>query len=229
MAKLVADYVQLRQKGISGSSVDPNGPNAQLLAQLDKAFQPFLSNLSSDPQTSDQAAMAAPVPTPYSTDGISPDVQSNPMSQLPPDELNRIQNFSANSAMLANNYGDVSNLTSGNVVVRDHRHPVGSSYPPAASPVGYYPPPTVTAGPVSSGSGASFTSAADYNKVDQLNSNFQAAKQDALDHPDDPSKQIAFQDAAQALQLLVNMLLQISQMLASIADKAISNSKVNPS
>ena len=272
MARLVADYVQLRQNGISGSSVDPNGPNGQLLAQLDKAFQPFLAKVFSDPQTASdqQAAMAAPVPTPYSTDGISPEVQSNPMSQLPPDTLNRLQNFNANSAVLANGYstpnvvvrdhtaptatvvrdhGSNSSIPwaptvtynaagAATVNVRDHRHPEGPYYPPAAPPPGYYPPvasapPVAAPPPPSTGStsvtGTSFTSAADYQKVDQLNANFQAAKQDALNNPNDPSKQIAFQEAAQALQLMVNMLLQISQMLASIADKAISNSKVNPS
>ena len=252
MARLVADYVQLRQNGMSGSSVDPNGPNGQLLAQLDQAFQPFLAKLFTDTQSSNQqAAMAAPVPTPYSTDGISPEVQSNPMSQLPPDELNRIQNFSANSAMLASGYNapnvevrdhrtptatvaptvTYSNTGAATVNVRDHRHPVPTSYPPAAPPPVYYPPtaPPTSSVPPASGSGPSFTSAADYQKVDQLNANFQAAKQDALNNPNDPSKQIAFQEAAQALQLMVNMLLQISQMLASIADKAISNSKVNPS
>jgi hypothetical protein len=242
--KLAADYIQLRQDCQGASASDPNGPYTKLLAQLDQAFKPWLDDAFTDPQTSSdqQASMnASDVPTPYSTDDIPSDVQNNPMSQFPPDDVGRMQNFAANSPMLASSFRTTGNDTVGvsdqsaafngavrdhrtvqwntgdpNIVVRDHRHP--PTFPPAA------PPP---AAPPSSIVGTNFTSGADLDQVDQLNNSFQAAKQNALNNPNDPKAQIAFQDAAQALQLMVNMLLQMSQMLASMADKAIQNAKVN--
>jgi hypothetical protein len=71
-----------------------------------------------------------------------------------------------------------------------------------------------------------FTSGADYDKLDAARSDFETAKQNALDHPDDQNAQQKFQEAAQALQLLSTLLSQISQMFASIAENAIHNSKV---
>jgi hypothetical protein len=257
--KLAADYMQLRQDCQGASASDPNGPYTKLLAQLDQAFKPWLNEAFNDSQTtSDQQASmnASDVPTPYSTDDIPSEVQNSPMSQFPPDDVGRMQNFATNSAMMAAPFRTTGNDTVGvthhavgvsdqrgvnggvrdhrtvqwnantgdpNIVVRDHRHPV-DPLPPTALPPAAPPP---AAAPPSSNGGTNFTSGADLDSVDQLNSNFQAAKQNALANPNDPKAQIAFQDAAQALQLMVNMLLQMSQMLASMADKAIQNAKVN--
>jgi hypothetical protein len=107
---------------------------------------------------------------------------------------------------------DHRHVDDGDVIVRDHRH---AEAPPAAA---------------SSGSeGDIFTSGADFDRLNNAYSSFQDKKQAALDDPTDPAKQAAFQDAAQALQLLANMLMQMSSMFASIADNAIKSSKVQAS
>jgi hypothetical protein len=243
IAKLAADYIQLRQDVKGASTADPHGPHNQLLTQLDQAFKPWLDQTFSDSTSDQQAASnATDAPTPYSTDDIPSEVQDQPMSQFQPDDVGRMQSFASNSAVMSAAYRTSSddvgvrnqpadnrivrdhmpipypgNTGNGDVIVRDHRHPP-TSLPPAAPPA---------APPLSGNTGTNFTSGADLDNVDQLNSNLEAAKENALANPNDPKAQIAFQDAAQALQLLVNMLLQMSQMLASMADKAISNSKVN--
>jgi hypothetical protein len=134
----------------------------------------------------------------------------------------------------ANDYGirdhkgagtNVSYSNPSDPVIRDHRHPepvtVTTAPPAAPPPVESAPPP-----PQFGNTGTLFTSGADYDRLDGASANLQAAKQNALDHPDDPKAQQQFAEAAQALQLLANMLSQMSSMLASIADSAIKASKI---
>jgi hypothetical protein len=233
ITQFVANYAQGAPADNGGSSVDTNTRYRQALAQLNNAFRPLLGKESEDSQTS---LAVAPNPTPYSTDGIPQEIQSDPMSQLSSDDVSRMQKFSSQNTMMLRTYDDGGEGTvggnggtgsapydpgNGDVVVRDHRHPeptdpvIWTSAPPAAAPSG-------SAGDV-------FTSGADFDRLDQANSDFQAAKQAALDDPTNPAKQAAFQDAAQALQLLANMLMQMSSMFASIADNAIKSSKVQAS
>ena len=156
------------------------------------------------------------------------------MSQLPPDDLNRMQSFSTSyrdsrggevrdrrgledGTVRDRRAADPPTITvienphSGEVTVRDRRHALPESLAPSASD-----------------GGTAFTSAADYEKLNQANSSLEGAKQDLLDDPTNVEKQLAFQEAAaQALQLLVNMLTQLSSMKASLADAAIKSSRVN--
>jgi hypothetical protein len=230
ITQFVANYAESTPADNGGSSVDTNAQYRQALAQLNNAFQTLLGRESQDTQTS---MAVAPSPTPYSTDGIPPEVQSDPMSQWSAEDLSRVQDFSSENMMMARAYDDGGGVTvrehgdpapynpgNGDVIVRDHRHPVPTDpiyrpTPPAAAPSG-------SAGDI-------FTSGGDFDRLNQANSSFQDAKQAALDDPTNPAKQAAFQDAAQALQLLANMLMQMSSMFASIADNAIKSSKVNAS
>jgi hypothetical protein len=261
MARLVADWVQYRRDVKGGASLDPNGPDGKLFAQLDNAFQPLYGQSSDTPATSDQQGTSASVPVAYSTDAIPAEVQNAPMDQFPPEDTARMQTVAQAAPRMAtmarvnpprqevtdredtvidpraNDYGirdhkgagtNVSYSNPSDPVIRDHRHPdpvTVTTAPPAA-------PPTVTvsappaAPPQFGNSGTLFTSGADYDRLDSANANLQAAKQNALDHPDDPKAQQQFAEAAQALQLLANMLSQMSSMLASIADSAIKASKI---
>ena len=226
ITQFVANYAQGAPADNGGSSVDTNTRYRQALAQLNNAFRPLLGKEPEDSQTS---LAVAPNPTPYSTDGIPQEIQSDPMSQLSTEDVSRMQDFSSQNTMMARTYDDGGvtvgdsapyNPSNGDVNVRDHRHPVPTdpvvyTWAPAAAPSG-------SAGDV-------FTSGSDFDRLDQANSDFQAAKQAALDDPTNPAKQAAFQDAAQALQLLANMLMQMSSMFASIADNAIKSSKVQAS
>jgi len=224
ITQFVANYAQSAPADNGGSSVDTNAQYSQALTQLNNAFQILLGKESQDSQTS---MAVAPSPTPFSTDGIPTEIQSDPMAQLSTEDVSRMQNFSSENVMMARTYDAPGGVTvrdhrhtdweprnpdNGDVIVRDHRHP---EPPPAAPP---------------SGSGGDvFTSGSDFDRLNQANSTFKDAKQAALDDPTDPAKQAAFQDAAQALQLLANMLMQMSSMFASIADNAIKSSKVQAS
>ena len=221
ITQAVSNYIQSSPADDGGSSVDPSTSRSQAITQLYNTFGPLVGLESSN----QQANMAvAGQPTPYSTSGIPANVQSYPMAQFQSGDLARMQNFSNNATAVYydNTRGvevrdhrhPVSDSGSGGVEVRDHRHPVPQPLPPTA-------PPDTTGG-------TGFTSAADYGKLNDANTSYQQAKQNALDNPDDPAAQLAFQEAAQKLQLLVNTLLQSSQMFASMADKAIGNSQVRP-
>lgn len=225
ITQFVANYAQSAPADNGGSSVDTNAQYRQALTQLNNAFQILLGKESQDPQTS---MAVAPNPTPYSTDGIPQEIQSDPMSQLPNEDVSRMQAFSSENMLMARTNDDSGGVTvrdhresarNGDVIVRDHRHPAPTD------PVIWAPP----AAPPSGSAGDIFTSGADFDRLNQANSTFKDAKQAALDDPTDPAKQAAFQDAAQALQLLANMLMQTSSMFASIADKAINSSQVRAS
>jgi len=221
ITQAVSNYIQSSPADDGGPSVDPSTSRSQAITQLYNTFGPLVGLENSN----QQANMAvAGQPTPYSTNGIPANVQSYPMAQFQSGDLARMQNFSNNATAVYydNTRGvevrdhrhPVSDSGSGGVEVRDHRHPVPQPLPPTA-------PPDTTGG-------TGFTSAADYGKLNDANTSYQQAKQNALDNPDDPAAQLAFQEAAQKLQLLVNTLLQSSQMFASMADKAIGNSQVRP-
>jgi hypothetical protein len=249
IAQLAADYIQFRQDTSRTTGTDPNGPHSQLLAQLDKAFLPWLEQALTDSQsTSDQQANinGASVPTPYSTDSIPSDVQTNPGAQFQQSDVGRIQNLATRGAMMAASYRtandevgvgdqratngaivrdhrttvDYSGIAAagtggGNVIVRDHRHP--EPLPPAAPP----------AAPPSSSSGTVFTSGSDYDKLNSVNAAFNDAKANALANPTDPAAQQKLADAAAALQVISKLLMQVTSMYASIAEKAIDSSRVS--
>jgi hypothetical protein len=124
-------------------------------------------------------------------------------------------------------------------IVRDHMHPIStgdgaanvgwatppSQTPPSQTPIFVGPP--VSAPPSVGPGGTAFTSGADYSSLNSANSDLESAKQAALADPTNPAKQLAFQEAAQKLQLTFNLLQQLSSMKASMADAAIKNIKVN--
>jgi hypothetical protein len=235
IAQLAADYMQFRQECSRASTANSNGPHSQLLAQLDKAFIPWLEQALSDSQgASDQQGMStASAPTPYSTDDIPPDVQKNPAAQFQPEDVDRIQNFSSKQAMMAayrtgsaadqvgvgehpvgvvRDHMPIATVnTGGDVVVRDHRHSP-TPLPPAA------PPP--------SNSGTGFTSGSDYDQLNAANADFEKAKAAALANPKDASAQQALTDAAAALQIISKLLAQVTNMYASIAENSINLSRV---
>jgi hypothetical protein len=229
ITQVVANYAESAPAENGGSSVDSNAQYRHALTQLNNAFRALLGKESQDQQTSMAVAQS---PAPYSTDSIPPEIQSDPMSQLSTEDVARMQSVSNENMMMARTYDD-----GGGVTVRDNQN-----YPTYETDNGgvtardhWNPQPTDTviwtsASPAASGSaGDIFTSGADFDRLNQANSDFQAAKQAALDDPTNPAKQAAFQDAAQALQLLANMLMQMSSMFASIADNAIKSSKVQAS
>jgi hypothetical protein len=127
-------------------------------------------------------------------------------------------------------------------IVRDHRYPnptdppagwqqaSGSSTPVAVLPPDAWQPP---AAPPPSGSssgfgGTSFTSGDNYASLDQANSDLESAKDAALADPTNPAKQLAFQEAAEKVQIMFGVLQQLSSIKASMADAAIKAMKVSP-
>jgi hypothetical protein len=272
LTNLVDDCVQLSQSNKAGSSADANGPYGKLLADLEKLVRAILHSSSWQPGTEMPPNGATSQPTPFSTDAMPSDVQNDPMSQLPQEDLDRGQDFSSNAPMMmarsvepGDDSGNIaasdpSDINSANfspevtdglttrdhrtvsqdptvtetidpntgAIVRDHRHPQPTD-PPGHITVGWNPPPAEppTSGSSSGLGGTSFTSAADYAALGQDNNDLEAAKAAALADPTDPAKQLAFQEAAQKLQLTFNLLQQMSSMKASMADAAIKNIKVN--
>jgi hypothetical protein len=246
IAQLAADYIQFRQDCNRATGTDPNGPHSQLLAQLDKAFLPWLEQSLTDSQsTSDQQANinGASVPTPYSTDSIPSEVQNNPGAQFPQSDVGRIQNLATRGAMMAASYrtandevGVGDQRATNGAVVRDHRTTVNWSGVAAAGTGGgnvivrdHRTPPTPLppAAPPSSSTGTVFTSGSDYDKLNSVNAAFNDAKANALANPTDPAAQQKLADAASALQVISKLLMQVTSMYASIAEKAIDSSRVS--
>jgi hypothetical protein len=221
---LIDDYAQLSQAGTNGS-----GSSKELfqhvLADLEK-FKAILGS-QNQPGSGIQPLTSASQPTPFSTDAIPSNVQNDPMSQLPPDTLDRAQSLTSNTPMMSDAIStDGNGDASGAGVVREHMHPIVTDPEVGTASISS----GLSTGDSSSGlGGTSFTSADNYASLDQANSDLESAKDAALADPTNPAKQLAFQEAAEKVQIMFGVLQQISSIKASMADAAIKAMKVTPS